>query len=213
MKRILHYIYDPFCGWCYAAEKLTDAASLSSQGKFEIQLHAGGLFSNMRLPDRKRAHIKSADAHIGRLTGQVFGEAYLNGLLEDRSVIYDSVQPIKGILLAETIKLGTGIQMLKALQQAHYVHGLRIVEPTTIVDIAHNLGFDKAEFLAAFNHMPEDSVQKHLDQTHELMRNVNAQGFPTFVAQIGDEFKVLPHEHYYADPKGFISMALKFFVE
>ena len=39
---VLHYLYDPLCGWCYGAEPLVDAAR-SVQG-LEVRLHAGGLW-------------------------------------------------------------------------------------------------------------------------------------------------------------------------
>jgi len=203
MYRILHYIHDPLCGRCYAAEKLTDAVSASAQAQFKIQLHAGGLFPRMHLPDAKRNSIRLADARIGELTGQVFGEAYLNGLLSDPNVVYDSAAPIRGILAAETTKPGSGRTMLKALQQAHYRRGLRIVESATIAGVAEDIGMDKDRFVTAFESVTESELQGHLDSTRRMMHDVGARGFPTFVAQIGNEFQVLPHERFYSDPNGF----------
>ena len=206
MKRIVHYIYDPLCGWCYAAEKLTDAVSASAQGKFEVQLHAGGLFSQMHLSNAKRANIRAADARISQLTGQPFGDAYLNGLLGDPEVIYDSFGPIVAILAAEQIKPGSDLKMLKALQTAHYLHGQHIGKRVTIADVAEGLGFDKAEFSAAVDRINEAQLHKHLDATQKIMREVHASGFPTFVAQIGDQLAILPHGGYYGDPEGFAAM-------
>ena len=34
----LHYIYDPFCGWCYAAAPLVKAA----REILPVRLHGGG---------------------------------------------------------------------------------------------------------------------------------------------------------------------------
>lgn len=75
MENILHYIHDPLCGWYYAAEALVDVVRQHSAGRFGIELHAGGLFRRMYLPASMREHIKIADARIGDLTGQVFGQA------------------------------------------------------------------------------------------------------------------------------------------
>ena len=27
MEKVLHYLYDPLCGWCYAAEALAEAVT------------------------------------------------------------------------------------------------------------------------------------------------------------------------------------------
>ncbi|WP_375381790.1 hypothetical protein [uncultured Sphingomonas sp.] len=37
---ILHYVYDPLCGWCYAAEPLVRAAVTA---RIPVVLHGGGL--------------------------------------------------------------------------------------------------------------------------------------------------------------------------
>jgi putative protein-disulfide isomerase len=207
MARILHYIHDPLCGWCYAAEKLTDAVAARAQGQFAIQLHAGGLFARTQLSDAKRSSIRFADARIGELTGQVFGEAYLNGLLGDPDVVYDSAAPIRGILAAQTIKPGSGVAMLKALQRAHYRRGLRIVESATIAGVAEGIGLDKDQFVSALANLGKAELQQHLDGTRRLMHDIGARGFPTFVAQIGGECQVLPHQRFYGDPDGFANLA------
>ena len=67
METVLHYIYDPLCGWCYAAEPLIEAVALAAPGNLAIRLHGGGLLEKTHLPISKRAYIRQADAHIGRL--------------------------------------------------------------------------------------------------------------------------------------------------
>lgn len=209
MEKVLHYIHDPLCGWCYAAEALTEAAAGLAAGQFEIRLHAGGLFHSTRLSDAKRAHIRIADARIGEMTGQVFGQAYLNGLLGDPRTVYDSAQPTRGILAADKVKPGSALPMLKALQRAHYRNGLRIVETPTIVEVAESIGLDAAQFAGAFETVGKKELAGHLERTHELMREVGAHGFPTFVAQAGAHFEVLPHERFYGNADGFAELVVR----
>lgn len=206
MEKVLHYIYDPLCGWCYAAERLVDAAFARAQGRFEVRMHAGGLFANTRLSDTQRRHIRSADARIGELTGQVFGEAYLNGLLNDPGTVYDSAVPIRGILAADRARPGAGPAMLKALQRAHYRDGLRIVEAETVIDVAGRAGLDTMQFVARFERVTDADVQAHMHAARRLMQGTGARGYPTFVAQIGHELTLLPHEPYYRDPEGFAEL-------
>ncbi|MGY8527002.1 DsbA family protein [Paracidovorax citrulli] len=206
MEKVLHYIHDPLCGWCYAAESLAEAASGEARGQFVMRLHAGGLFARTHLSSATRNHIRIADARIGELTGQVFSDAYLSGLLGDRDTVYDSAMPIRGILAAEAVQPGSGLAMLKALQHAHYRGGRRIVEMETIVDVAQRLGLEAEPFAAAFKKVGEGELEKHLASTHRLMHEVGGRGYPTFVAQVGNRFEVLPHDPFYGDAQAFAEL-------
>jgi putative protein-disulfide isomerase len=208
MAATLHYIHDPLCGWCYAAEALTEAVSRHAIGRYGITLHAGGLFARTHLSDATRSHIRIADARIGELTGQVFSDAYLNGLLSDPSTIYDSAMPIRGILAAGEVSPGSDLPMLKALQRAHYRSGLRVVELPTIVSVAESIGLSMTAFTTALEMVTEAELTKHLESTHRLMREVGARGYPTFVAQIGTRFELIPHERFYGDAERFADLVL-----
>jgi putative protein-disulfide isomerase len=73
MNAVLHYIYDPLCGWCYGAEPLVWAAS--KVDGLTLRLHAGGLWPQpTRLPDHMRRYIQQADARVGEISGQPDGE-------------------------------------------------------------------------------------------------------------------------------------------
>ncbi|HUQ50894.1 MAG TPA: DsbA family protein, partial [Gammaproteobacteria bacterium] len=89
MNAVLHYIYDPLCGWCYGAEPLVSAAS--NVDGLALRMHAGGLWPQpTRLPDQTRRYIAQADARVGQMSGQPYGEPYLNGLLFDPELVLES---------------------------------------------------------------------------------------------------------------------------
>lgn len=204
--KVLHYIYDPLCGWCYAAEALAEAAVARAEGAYAVQLHAGGLFARTQLSEAKRAHIRSADAHIGQLTGQTFGDAYLNGLLSDPTTVYDSAQPIRAILASEALQAGSAAAMLTALQRAHYREGLRIVEEPTLVQVAQTIGLEPAAFSQALAAVDDQELSEHLQHTHALMQQARARGYPSFVLQRGTQWQLLPHERFYGDASGFAQL-------
>lgn len=208
MASVLHYIYDPLCGWCYAAEGLVDAVTQGASERVRIQLNGGGLFNAMRLPATKRAYIREADAHIGRLTGQSFGAPYLDGLLADPETVYDSQPPITAILAAQAVKPGIELTMLKAIQHAHYRDGRRIVEPQILVDVAESIGLARPAFTQAFEDMTGEQTASHLADTRKLMHHVGAHGFPSFVLQTGDRFEPLRHDVHYGKPEGFAALVL-----
>lgn len=208
MSSLLHYIYDPLCGWCYAAESLIDAVRRQTQHQLPFALHAGGLFSRTRLPAAMRAHIKHADARIGELTWQTFGQAYLHGLLDDPNTVYDSVPPVTAILAADQVKPGSDLSMLAAIQHAHYRQGRRVVDLHVLVELAGSLGLATDAFEAAYE-MASSKVDQHMAQSRDLMHRAQARGFPTFLLQTGNHFELLAHEAHYAAADGFAAYVLQ----
>jgi hypothetical protein len=77
----LHYIFDPMCGWCYAAAPLVDAAR--SVPGLKVEFHGGGMMTgaNRRaITPQWREYVMPHDRRIAELTGQPFSEAYFEGL-------------------------------------------------------------------------------------------------------------------------------------
>jgi putative protein-disulfide isomerase len=199
MNAVLHYIYDPLCGWCYGAEPLVWAAS--NVDGLSLRMHAGGLWPQpTRLPDHMRRYIQQADARVGQMSGQPYGEPYLNGLLFDPDLVLESRPVIAAVLAAQALDPSKALPMLRAIQHAHYERGQHVVREATLLAIAAELGLDSAKFAEALKSAP---VDQHIAESRELMNNVGAQGFPTFVLQIGDDWFAVPHGRYASAPAKF----------
>jgi putative protein-disulfide isomerase len=89
---------------------------------------------------------------------------------------------------------------LRGIQHAHYERGLHVVRPETLREIAAETGLDVAAFEQALTSVP---VDEHIAASRELMNNVGAQGFPTFVLQIGDNWIAVPHGRFASTPVKF----------
>lgn len=184
-ETVLHYIYDPLCGWCYGAAPLIKAAR--SVPGLRLALHGGGMLSgnNRRsiTPDW-RAYVLPHDARIAQMTGQPFGDAYRDGLLSDLGAVLDSSPPITAILTAEAIN-GQGADMLQAVQHAHYVDGLRIAELPVLLVLARQLGLDGAAFEASYQALAGEPTTRHIAESRALLAQIGGQGFPTFALDDG----------------------------
>jgi putative protein-disulfide isomerase len=199
MSAILHYIYDPLCGWCYGAEPLAWAASTVDD--LDIQLHAGALWPQpTQLPENTRRYIQQADARIAQMSGQKFGSPYLDGLLLDPTMVLDSRPTIAAVLAAQSLDSDQGLPMLKGIQHAHYEQGRRVVEEDTLCDIAAECGLDRDAFRAALRDV---AVDAHIEEARQLMAQVGAQGFPTFLLQIGEDWYPVPHSRFASNPPQF----------
>lgn len=199
MNAVLHYIYDPLCGWCYGAEPLVWAAS-KVEG-LSLTMHAGGLWPQpTRLPEATRRYIAEADARVGKMSGQPYGEAYLNGLLFDPELVLESRPVIAAVLAAQALDPTKALAMLRGIQHAHYERGKHVVRDEVLRDVAAEISLDAEAFSAELAKVP---VDEHIAASQELMNNVGARGFPTFVLQIGNDWFAVPHSRFASAPPEF----------
>ena len=182
----LHYIYDPLCGWCYAAAPLV-AAARTVPG-LRIAFHGGGMMTgaNRRMiTPQWREYVIPHDKRIAQLTGQPFGAAYFDGLLRDTSAVMDSAPPTTAILAAEELA-GRGLDMLRRVQQAHYAEGQRIADVPVLAALAQELGLDRNAFAAAFERLSGPATERHFTESRTWLERFGGQGFPTFALQHDD---------------------------
>jgi putative protein-disulfide isomerase len=199
MSPVLHYIYDPLCGWCYGAEPLAWAAA--EVDGLRLEMHAGNLFPEpTRLPESMRRYIQQADARVAKMSGQPYGDAYLGGLLHHPALVLHSPPAIAAVLAAHSLDASKGLAMLKAIQHAHYERGLHVIEPDVLDTLAQEIGLDRAAFAAARGAVPVDA---HIGESRRLMDAVGAQGFPTFVLQNGNDWYPVPHGRFGSSPAQF----------
>ncbi|GAA0766435.1 DsbA family protein [Ideonella azotifigens] len=201
MTAILHYVYDPLCGWCYGAAPLVKAA----RDVVDVKAHGGGMMTGARrqaVTPQLRGFVMPHDARIAQLSGQPFGDAYANGLLRDTTAVFDSEPPTAAILAAEALA-GRGLDLLAALQVAHYVEGRRIADRAVLIDVAGAIGLPPAPFADALDRQTGAAVQAHFEATRSLMAQVGAQGFPSFVLDIGGVMTRVDASRHLGRPQEF----------
>ncbi len=175
MTTILHYFFDPFCGWCYAAAPLLKAAR--GIPGLRIVLHGGGMMAGpnaQQVTPALRDYVMPHDRRIAATTGQPFGIAYFDGLLRDSTAVFDSAPPTAAILAAESLG-GHGARLLHRLQQAHYVDGLRIADGPVLQTMAEEVGLDAKAFATALAHAVGATTQRHIEDTRALMRTAGGR--------------------------------------
>jgi putative protein-disulfide isomerase len=197
---VLHYIHDPLCGWCYGAASLVKAA----RAILPVQAHGGGMMAG---PNRQpvtpqlRAHVLPHDQRIAQLSGQVFGEAYRDGLLQDGTAVFDSGPPITAVLAAESLQVGAGLDLLARLQTAHYLHGRRIADPSVLQDEAQALGLDVKAFAVAYGACSGEATQAHISSSLALLARAGGRGFPSFVLEQDGALQLLDIGPYLGRPE------------
>lgn len=185
-RATLHYVFDPLCGWCYAAAPLIEAAR--SVPALSIEFHGGGMLtgSNRRaITPEWRVYVMPHDHRIAQLSGQPFGAAYFDGLLNDTGAMLDSAPPLTAVLAAEA-EAGRGLDMIERVQRAHYVEGRRIAEAAVLRELAAELGLDAAAFSDTFDFLAGEPTQRHIDDSRRWLARAGGQGFPTLALATAD---------------------------
>ncbi|KRE90086.1 hypothetical protein ASG87_18965 [Frateuria sp. Soil773] len=206
MQATLHYIHDPLCGWCYAAQPLVGAALEKLGGRLRLELHGGGLFAEPRRLDPELAqHIVQADRRIAQYSGQPFGQPYVEGLLAAPDTVLHSLPPIAAVLAAQAMDPALAYPMLTAIQNAHYLRGLRVAEPAVLGELAEQVGLDGGRFGLGFAEISGTTLYEHVQDSRRLLSEVGGQGFPTLVLERQGQRQVLPHHHHYGQPDAFVA--------
>ncbi|MDE2420720.1 MAG: DsbA family protein [Gammaproteobacteria bacterium] len=193
----LHYIYDPLCGWCYAAAPLVAAA----QQHMHVVAHGGGM---MAYDNRKavtaslRNYVIPHDQRIAQLTGQPFGHDYYEGLLRDHDAVFDSEPPITAILAAEKLA-NKGLDLLSLIQKAHYVEGQRIAELSVLSKLATQIGLARDIFEDEYQNQAGAKTRAHILESRQLLQHSGGQGFPTFILERDGLFERINHAQYYGN--------------
>ncbi|ADL55503.1 DsbA family protein [Gallionella capsiferriformans] len=198
---VLHYIFDPFCGWCYAAAPLV-ATTRSIEG-LQLVLHGGGLMSGSarrKVAPALRSQIMGYDRRIAEVSGQPFGDAYFNGLLCNEDAVMDSTPPIAAILATEDCGR-SGLDMLTALQQAHYIEGKVVSNLDCLHSLASTLGIDAKEFSEKMERQLGGAVDDHIQTSRQLMQRIGGNGFPTMVLETEKGFQRLDIGNYFGHPE------------
>lgn len=207
MKTIIHYLFDPLCGWCYGATAAISSADADTS--ITVELLPTGLFSGegaRPMDDDFAAYAWSNDQRIARLTGQSFTERYREFVLGDRQQLFDS-GPATVALTAVSVTAPTQeLQALKAIQHARFVDGQDITKLDTLASILKTLGLnDAASMLEKPN---EDLLNAHrirINRAKALMREFGARGVPTFIASSGTKLRMLHTNDIYSNPKALIT--------
>lgn len=197
----LHYIYDPLCGWCYAASPLVWAARAIAG--LTVHIHGGGMWvgdGRRSVTPQLREYVTPHNARITQLTGQPFGAAFTDGLLLKTGVLLDSEPPTAAILAAEALT-HQGLDMLRSLQRAFYVDGQNLAELTPLVEAARDLGLNAAAFATEFERQMAGPVQEHISESRRLLNQVGGAGFPTFAMEVNGDLRVLDVSRYLGQPQ------------
>jgi putative protein-disulfide isomerase len=178
----LAYVFDAYCGWSYGfARTMVEVAERHPE--LPVEVVSGGLMlGERRRPIRDFDFIPAANARLTEVTGVGFGEGYRR-MLADGSLVLDSEAAARGMAALRGAAPERAVELAAVLQEAHFVDGMDLAEPTTYRAVAERCGLDADAVVAAFE-APEAEAAARSD--FRRSRELGVEGFPTLLAVTGD---------------------------
>jgi putative protein-disulfide isomerase len=177
------YLFDPLCGWCYAAAPALKF--LQAQEGVDVVLAPSGLFAGAgaRPMDAQfAAYAWTNDQRIQQLTGQPFTQAYRDQILGAANGRFDSGPAALALTAVAQTAPERELDALHALQHARYVEGRDNADPAVIAEVLRALGLPEAAALAL---APDNTLQRATAErtatAQATLRAVGARGVPQLV--------------------------------
>jgi len=179
----LWFVFDPLCGWCYAAHPTL--AALEADG-LPLRFLPSGLFggANARpMTASFRDHAWGHDQQIQRLTGQPFSQSYYQQVLCDFTRPLDSAAATLAFQVLHRVAPLRGVELLHRIQALRYVDGCDITRLETLAVLAPDFGLTEAGFLAAC--APDGAEAAELEvltaAVRQLMERLHLHGVPNLI--------------------------------
>lgn len=205
MKATLHYIFDPLCGWCYAASPMVRAVAQHFGPQLAWRFHPGLLMPEpTELSPAFRAHILAADQRIARMTGVPFGEAYQARLRSDAMLVLHSVPAAAAVMTVLRLQPQSGLAMLEAIQRTHYVEGGEVCDLAVLLGLAEELGFGGETFGAMLAETLA-GLPEQVTVARALLQKAGGGGFPTFVLERDGDIQRIDHAPAYEQPARLVA--------
>lgn len=202
MYNKLTYLFDPLCGWCYGASPYL--SSIAEATDVKIELLPTGLFSGegaRQMDDDFAAYAWNNDQRIARLTGQGFTERYRESVLGNRQQYFDSGPATVALTAVSLTTPSRELDALKAMQQARFINGQDIAELNTLASILKSLELEDAALM--IKHPDADLLaanRARVNRAQALMREFDARGLPTLIADSGDKRWVMHASAIFSNP-------------
>lgn len=182
-KKILWYIADPMCSWCWGFMPVMDEVRKTVGDRMRLEIVPGGLRPGTKdpLPAAQREEILHHWHTVHRKTGQPFR---FEGALP-AGFIYDTEPASRAVVVASAVNPDWAFALFKAIQSAFYVEQRDVTHPDVLGDLAAEAGLDAASFSRAF---ASDEAKSETAKQFGKARQWGVRGFPTVIGQSGEDY-------------------------
>ncbi|WP_229374540.1 DsbA family protein [Fibrella rubiginis] len=180
------YVYDALCGWCYGFSPVIRRLHDTYQDQFTFDVMSGGMMTGPRIQpiSESMGYIKSALRIVEENTGVLFGEAYVDNILNPGTYLSDSNKPGQAMTLFRVLQTGRDIEFAATLQNALYRDGIDLNVDANYGPLVETYDVDPDEFVA---HLNDEAIIDQTQQEFALVAQMGINGFPSVIVEKGEE--------------------------
>ena len=185
-ERILWYIADPMCSWCWGFAPIVKAIKLNYSEYLKIEPVMGGLrpWTKLEIASEQRAEILSHWKAVNRRTGQPFS---FEGAMPE-GFIYDTEPSCRGVAAMALINPELVFSLLESIQFSFYVEQKDVTNPRILAQLAGKIGIDMDSFLQVFE---SDEAKNKVSIHFNKVRRWGVNSFPTVAVQNAAGYSIL----------------------
>lgn len=185
-ERILWYIADPMCSWCWGFAPIVKAIRLNYSEHLKIEPVMGGLRPGTKLAmaSEQRAEILSHWKAVNGRTGQPFS---FEGAMPE-GFIYDTEPSCRGVVAMALINPELVFSLLELIQFSFYVEQKDVTNPRILAQLAGKIGIDMDSFLQVFE---SDEAKNKVSIHFNKVRRWGVNSFPTVAVQNAAGYSIL----------------------
>lgn len=191
----LYYIHDPMCSWCWAFRPaLADLLRRLPQGMTHSRL-LGGLApdSDQPMPEAMRESLQATWRRIQQKLPQTRFNFDFWSLNTPRRSTYPAC---RAVIAVRQLDAGKDEAMTLAIQQAYYLQARNPSDDATLVELAGEIGLDRAAFKAILESpLTHQALLAEIEQTARM----GARSFPSLVLRDGQGYWPVAVDYQSAD--------------
>lgn len=203
--RSLLYMYDPLCGWCYAA---TGAISRLQAAGVKVDLLPTGLFSDPGkvMTAEFADYAWKNDQQIAGMTGQVFTEAYCRQVLQATGTAFDSSAATLALTAVSIQAPAREAEALRVMQEARYRRGSDITDVATLGKVLGEAGLVEAvALLNACSPALIAANDARVAKGSAMVRELGGRGVPTLALVDGRSHRLLDGQILYGTDRALLA--------
>jgi putative protein-disulfide isomerase len=177
-EKILWYIADPMCSWCWGFLPVIEAIRHEYGGRAKVELLLGGLRPGTKdpMPPAQRETILRHWRTVQRMTGQPF--EFEDAMPE--GFIYDTEPASRGVVTVSIINSRLIFPFFRAVQSAFYAGQRDVTHAVVLTQLATGIGLDAQRFREVFE---SDTANRQTLEHFNKARQWGVHGFPAVVMQ------------------------------
>lgn len=187
MVPILHYCYDPYCGWCYGFSAVINRIAKEYEGLLQFDVLSGGMI----LPEEPKhfapmaRYIQTAYKRVEEITGIKFGKDFLWHVNhpEETDWYPDSTKPAVALCIFKEYHPNIAIYMASDLQYALNYEGRDLTDDEAYRHLLNKYNIPEDDF---YSKLKSEEYREKAYYEFALVKQLQVTGFPSVLIQVSD---------------------------